>query len=138
MYQERQPQQQSYSEWDERQQQRFPNSRLGQDEAAYRAYAAQNDQGAWSSAVNVGQGERQLSMAAGVALLLHAVISRSRASLITGPLGAALFWRGQSGYCPVYQAMNINTVQGENPWQNQRNWQGHADVQQIPIQQQGS
>lgn len=155
MYQERQAQfenqyqgqsqpqsQPSYSEWDERQQRRFPENRLAQYDPTYRqAYPAYyQDQ----QTNNVGQSERQISVVAGVALMLHAVISRSRASLITGPLGAALFWRGQTGHCPLYQALNVNTAQSQETWQGngygqpQPNWQGGAGVQQIPIQPQGN
>lgn len=155
MYQERQAQfenqyqgqsqhqsQPSYSEWDERQQRRFPENRLAQYDPTYRqAYPAYyQDQ----QTNNVGQSERQISVVAGVALMLHAVISRSRASLLTAPLGAALFWRGQTGHCPLYQALNVNTAQSQENWQGngygqpQPNWQGGAGVQQIPIQQQGN
>lgn len=139
---QRQPQQPSYSAWDERQQQRFPDSRLAQYDPNAREPYPQRAQGQAAQSLNVGHGERQLSLAAGVALMLHAVISRSRASWITGPLGAALFWRGQTGHCPVYQAMNVNTAQeqggrqGNGYGQPQRGGQGYGGAQQIPIQQQ--
>lgn len=141
---QRQPQQQSYSQWDERQQQRFPDSRLAQYDPNYREPYPQRYQGQGLPSLNVGQGERQISLVAGVALMLHAVISRSRTSLITGPLGAALFWRGQTGHCPVYQAMNVNTAQeqgyqgGNGYGQPPRGGQGYGGVQQIAIQQQNN
>lgn len=141
---QRRPQQQSYSQWDERQQQRFPESRIAQYDPNYRESYPQRYQGQGAQSMNVGQGERQISLAAGVALMLHAVISRSRASWITGPLGAALFWRGQTGHCPVYQAMNVNTAQeqggrqGNGYGQPQRGGQGNGGVQQISIQQQSN
>lgn len=141
---QRQPQQQSYSEWDERQQHRFPESRLAQYDPNYREPYPQRYAGQGYQPLNVGQGERQLSVVAGVALMLHAVISRSRASLLTAPLGAALFWRGQTGHCPMYQALNVNTAQSQGTWQGNRynqpqsNWQSNAGVQQIPIQPQSN
>lgn len=161
MYQEReyqdqrQPQQQPYREWDERQQQRFPESPLAQYQPQYRQQYQQQYQQQYRQSypqqgqtlgyqpMNVGQSERQISVAAGAALLLYAVINRSRTSLLTGPLGAYLIWRGQTGHCPVYQAMDINTAQSQRTWQGngngqQRGWQGNGGVQQIPIQQQNN
>jgi uncharacterized membrane protein len=147
MYQEReyQAQQQPYREWDERQQRRFPNSPLAQynsqDRQQYRQLYPQSGWSQNRQTLNVGQGERQLSVAGGAALLLYTLINRSRSSWVTGPLGAYLIWRGQTGYCPVYQAMKINTAQPQSAWQGngygqqQRGWQGNGGVQQIPIQQ---
>lgn len=155
MYQEREYQssyqrqaqtaQQPYREWDQRQQQRFPESPLAQyqpqERQQYRQSYPQQDQGQGYQPMNVGQSERQISVAAGAALLLYAVFNRSRSSLVTGSLGAYLIWRGQTGHCPVYQAMDINTAQSPRVWQGngqQRGWQGNAGVQQIPIQQQNN
>ncbi|MEZ4728225.1 MAG: SRPBCC family protein [Caldilineaceae bacterium] len=84
---------------------------------------------------NMSQMERQISMALGTLFVLHAVTRRSSASLITAPLGAYLFWRGQSGRSLLYEALNINTAQ-QSGWQQNRQWQGNGGVQQIPIQQQ--
>ena len=136
-----QPTQRPYREWDERQQQRFPDSPLAQYEPGHREqYPQSRNQG---QGLNVGQGERQLSVAGGAALLLYALINRSRSSLLTAPLGAYLVWRGQTGHCPVYDAMNINTAQTQQRWLGNGNgqqpsWQGNTGVQQIPIQQQSS
>ncbi len=59
---------------------------------------------------NVDQSERQLAVVAGGALLLHALFSRSRTSLLTGALGAALVWHGQSQRSPIYEALDVNTA----------------------------
>lgn len=139
-----QPTQQPYREWDERQQQRFPNRPLAQYEPGHREqYPQLRNQGQGQQGMNVGQGERQLSVAGGAALLLYALINRSRSSLLTAPLGAYLVWRGQTGHCPVYEAMNINTAQTQPRWLGngngqQQSWQGNTGVQQIPIQQQSN
>jgi len=146
---QRQPQGQAqrlpYREWDERQQQRFPDSPLAQYGPGQRErYPQYGYQGQGRQQMNVGQLERQLSVAAGAALLLYALINRSRTSLITAPLGAALIWRGQAGHCPVYEAMNINTAQpqstgqGNGAGQSYGYGQRNGGVQQIPIQQQGN
>lgn len=143
-----QPAQRPYREWDERQQRRFPDSPLAQaNNPQYRQqYGQQSPQSYWGQdgqGMNVGQTERQLSVVAGAGLLLYALINRSSSSFLTAPLGAYLVWRGQTGYCPVYEAMNVNTAQSQGGWQGngygqqQRNWQGNGGVQQIPIQQQG-
>lgn len=139
------PEQRPYREWDERQQRRFPDSPLSQYNPQYRQqYGQQGPQTYWAQAgqgMNVGQSERQLSAVAGAGLLLYALLNRSRSSLLTAPLGAYLIWRGQTGHCPVYEAMNINTAQTQSGWQGngygqqQRSWQGNGGVQQIPIQQ---
>lgn len=159
MYQEREYQrqpQQPYREWDERQQQRFPESPLAQyqphEQQQYPQQARQQVrqsfpqpyQGQGHQPMNVGQSERQISVAAGAALLLYAAINRSRTSLIHGSLGAYLIWRGQTGHCPLYQAMDINTAQSQRAWQGngngqpQRDWRTNTGVQQIPIQQQNN
>jgi uncharacterized membrane protein len=73
-----------------------------------------NDQGVYRqqrrSAPNVDQTERQIAVAAGGFLLLHAVLTRSRTSLLTGALGAALIWHGQSRHSPLYDALDVNTA----------------------------
>lgn len=143
-----QPQRMPFREWDERQQQRFPDSPLAQYQPEQREHYLQSGgqygyQMQGQQQMNVGQTERQLSVAAGAALLIYALINRSRASWITAPLGAALIWRGQTGHCPVYDAMNINTAQSQNGWQGNGSGQSYmrgqsnGGVQQIPIQQQG-
>ncbi len=84
---------------------------------------------------NVDQTERQLAVAAGGALLLHALLSRSRTSLLTGTLGAALVWHGQSQRSPIYEALDVNTARqplwgdsnglgDTNDWQRHQGWQG--------------
>jgi len=132
-----------YREWDERQQQRFPDSPLAQYDPEHRERPSQfGYQRQGQQSLNVGQVERQLSVAAGAALLLYAIINRSRTSWITAPLGAALIWRGQTGHCPVYQALHMNTTQSQGGWQRnggmQNNYWGQRNggVQQIPIQRQ--
>lgn len=139
--------QRPYREWDEQQQRRFPDSPLAQAKPQYRQqYGQQAPQPYWGQDgqnTNVGQTERQLSVVAGAGLLFYALLNRSRSSFLTAPLGAYLVWRGQTGHCPVYEAMSINTAQQQGGWQGngygqqQRDGRGNG-VQQIPIQQQGT
>lgn len=144
---QRRPEQQPYKEWDQRQQARFPDSPLAQYPGIYgQPYSPQSQaryQAQGNPGLNVAQHEREISVVAGIGLMLHALISRSRSSLITGPLGLALFWRGQTGHCPVYAAMEMNTAQpqGAGPngpsQQGNRAWQGNG-AQRIKMEEQPS
>jgi uncharacterized membrane protein len=62
---------------------------------------------------NVGQTERWISMAAGAALAIYGMTRES----VTGKAalsltGGYLFYRGQTGYCAVYNALGMNTAAG--------------------------
>lgn len=86
-------------------------------------------------APNVDSTEQQMALAAGGMLLLHAVLTRSRTSILTGALGAALLWHGQSRRSPIYEAFDVNTARqplwerGEN-WQQQNRWDERRRQQQ--------
>jgi hypothetical protein len=51
--------------------------------------------------LNLGHAERTISVAIGTALLLRALGGSMLGPLALGLAGAALIWRGLSGYCPV-------------------------------------
>lgn len=83
----------------------------------YRAAAPQGrydqNRGAYPerhSAPNVDATERQIAVAAGGLLLLYSLLNRSRTSLLTGAVGAALVWHGQSQRSPLYDALDLNTA----------------------------
>ena len=58
--------------------------------------------------VNVGQGERLASVAAGAALALYGLGRRSLGGLVLAAVGAALGWRGVTGHCAVYEALDVD------------------------------
>lgn len=94
------------------------------------------------SGQNVDQTERQIAVAAGGMLLLHALLTRSRMSLLTGALGAALVWHGQSQHSPIYDALDMNTAREplweRTPWnqndgrRRQQDWQQGNQQRQEP------
>jgi uncharacterized membrane protein len=83
----------------------------------YQQHPGQRDQqrersnGKGSANVNVGRGEREISIAAGAVLGVLALTKPiSLRGLILGGLGAAFVYRGLKGHCGLYQAMGINTT----------------------------
>ncbi|HET6763326.1 MAG TPA: DUF2892 domain-containing protein [Longimicrobiaceae bacterium] len=68
--------------------------------------------GGWPGGSNVGRGERILSTAAGAALLVWGAARRSVPGTVTALGGAALLFRGTTGFCPVYAAAGLNTADG--------------------------
>ncbi len=65
--------------------------------------------------VNVGQTERWISMAAGAALAIYGLTRESMAGKAALSIaGGYLFYRGQTGYDPLYQAFGMNTESGSS------------------------
>lgn len=60
--------------------------------------------------VNVGTSERILSLLGGAALVGLGVRRRTLPGLLATAAGSALAWRGYSGHCPAYAALNMNTA----------------------------
>lgn len=58
--------------------------------------------------VNVGRMERWLSLIAGGALAAYAIKRRTARSGAAALAGSALFYRGATGHCHVYQSLGIN------------------------------
>ena len=58
--------------------------------------------------LNVGRVERWLSMVAGGALAAYALKQRTKSSGPAVIAGAALLYRGATGYCHVYAALGVN------------------------------
>ena len=60
--------------------------------------------------VNVGPQERAYSAAAGTALILFGLTRGPFRGFLTSMLGAGLLYRGVSGHCDVYKAMDVDTA----------------------------
>jgi uncharacterized membrane protein len=63
-----------------------------------------------ASHVNVGRGERWLSMAAGSALAAYAARRRDLPGGIAAVAGAALLYRGSTGHCPINSAIGRDSA----------------------------
>ena len=73
-----------------------------------RAEPAERDQ--QEQPVNVGDGERAVSVAAGAILALTGISRRSLPGLLIAGVGGAMIYRGSTGHCPVYQALELDTA----------------------------
>ncbi len=65
-----------------------------------------------SGRINVGSGERAVSVAAGSILALFGLARRSVPGLVISGIGGALLYRGATGHCAMYQSLGIDTAQG--------------------------
>jgi len=74
--------------------------------------------------VNVGDTERILSGISGGVLLITAANFHSIRGLLATALGAALVYRAATGHCDLYNALDINTKQGEGQSSSGRRAQG--------------
>jgi hypothetical protein len=62
-----------------------------------------------SPRVNLGNTERQISLAAGAVAAIFGVARRDVPGLLLAALGAGLVYRGASGHCGVYDALGIDS-----------------------------
>ena len=77
--------------------------------------------------VNVGGFERGASITMGTALLALALAQRRKRGAFTfGLLGAYLAWRGTTGHCAVYEALDTGTAEDEED--ERLDAGGHDDV----------
>jgi uncharacterized membrane protein len=77
--------------------------------------------------VNVGGFERGASITMGTALLALALAQRRKPGAFTyGLLGAYLAWRGTTGHCAVYEALDTGTAEDEGD--ERLDAGGHDDV----------
>jgi len=79
---------------------------------------------------NVGPTERNVSMAAGAVLALLGLARRDLTGLVIGALGGGLIYRGATGNCPMYSAMDINTATGGDNDQGQQQKSNRVHVVQ--------
>ncbi len=61
------------------------------------------------SRVNVGENERNVSMAAGAIVAFQGLSRGSVAGLIEAAVGGFLIYRGATGQCPVYESLHLDT-----------------------------
>jgi len=64
-----------------------------------------------SPGVNVGADERLFSKVVGGGLVLLGLEQRSFSGLVLAALGGAMLYRGITGNCQLYQALDINTAE---------------------------
>ena len=70
--------------------------------------------------INVGQGERAISIAGGALLVLLGISRRSLPGVLIAGAGAALIGRGATGHCPAYAALGYDTAhEHDMGWQEQ-------------------
>lgn len=74
--------------------------------------------------INVGLTERSLSLLGGGALLLYG-LRRGKLSAMLG--GGALLYRGATGFCPLYYALDAET----NKWQIEESITVHKPVEEV-------
>lgn len=61
--------------------------------------------------VNVGSAERLVSAALGGALIVYGISRRSLRGLMLSGLGGACLYRGFTGYCHIYDALRVSTLE---------------------------
>lgn len=70
--------------------------------------------------VNVGDGERNVSLAAGAILAALGIARRSIPGMVIASVGGAMIYRGATGHCHAYEAMGIDTAQPEQEGQSRQ------------------
>ena len=61
--------------------------------------------------VNVGSGERQVSLASGSVLALLGLARRDLRGLFIAAVGGGMVYRGATGHCSVYSTLGMNTAE---------------------------
>jgi len=67
------------------------------------------------AAINVGDAERMLSLIGGGALTVLGLSRRSLGGLALAAVGGSLVYRGMTGHCSLYQALDLNTAGEPGP-----------------------
>jgi uncharacterized membrane protein len=63
--------------------------------------------------INVSEGERATSLAAGSILAMLGLARRSIPGMLVAGVGGALLYRGATGHCPVYESLGLDTAHGD-------------------------
>lgn len=63
--------------------------------------------------INVGEGERWVSVLGGGVLALYGLSRSSLLGLALAVLGGDLIYRGATGHCVLYQTLGVNTAKGD-------------------------
>ena len=61
-------------------------------------------------AINVGDTERTISVLAGGYVLLHGLSRLPLTTIVAALAGGALIYRGLTGHCSAYQALEVSTA----------------------------
>jgi len=91
--------------------QNAPDPLVDRDDAAY--VSRYGDE--YESQQNVGDTERTVSAAAGAILAIAGLARRGVPGIVMAAVGGGLIYRGVSGWCHLYQALGIDTANGESP-----------------------
>ena len=83
-------------------------NRRRQNQRAQQPEEAQQEQ-----QINVGGAERAVSVAAGAILALTGISRRSLPGLLIAGVGGAMIYRGSTGHCPVYEALELDTARDQ-------------------------
>jgi uncharacterized membrane protein len=81
--------------------------------------------------INVGRTERQVSALAGVALTLLGLRQRSVGGMLLAALGGGLVYRGATGHCAMYEALDIDTSDEALPAQPEEYFQRGIHVEET-------
>src|SRR5689334_12606426 len=95
---------------------RDSNTRLPDVEPAQ----PQSSGGGGGAQVNVGPSERQISMASGAVLALLGLARRDMMGVLIAGIGGGLIYRGATGHCPMYEALELNTADGAETQQREQ------------------
>ena len=71
---------------------------------------ANHQNGGQDSTINVGEAERQASMVGGTVLAVCGLLRGSLSGLALAAIGAALVYRGHTGHCQLYAALDHSTA----------------------------
>src|SRR4051812_29621523 len=93
------------------------DARLGSDTGFGGRSGDGHERGSRRSRVNVGEKERNVSMAAGAIVALQGLSRGTLPGLLTAAVGGYLIYRGATGQCPLYQALRLDTyhTDGKSP-----------------------
>jgi len=70
----------------------------------------ESEQSSQPGRVNVSEGERAVSVAAGSIMAMLGLRHRSIPGMLVAALGGGLIYRGATGHCAMYEALDMNTA----------------------------
>ena len=90
------------------------NPAIARERRRQAAYARQANQQCSTECcqVNVGEKERLASLVAGGVMVASGLLCRSTLGLTFAAFGAALAYRGYTGHCHLYDALDYSTASG--------------------------
>jgi len=87
-----------------------------------------------AGAINVGDNERKLSLLAGGFVLLHGLSRLPFSTIVAAVAGGALLYRGMTGHCCAYQALDMSTAPGlENDEPGNRHMHSQPEVTEAAL-----